>query len=60
MEGVSYYLLRCCKKRMKLTQSETSDGIMFPTGSSTVFKFVYVVSIYHIYIFNIEEHIVRV
>ena len=32
VEGVSYYLLCCTTQREKLTNTEISDGIMFPIG----------------------------
>ena len=32
VEVVSYYLLCCTIQRQKLTKTEISDGIMFPTG----------------------------
>ena len=32
VEGVSYYLLRCTMEREKLTKTEISDEIIFPTG----------------------------
>ena len=37
--GVSYYLLHCTTERMKLTEPEESDGMLFPTGM--FFKFIY-------------------